>query len=49
VYDLAAISTPELQRIVLAHVEELNAVERLGFDAPMVQRLTLEILAGMSR
>lgn len=49
VYDLGVITTPELQRIILAHVEEMNATDRLGLDAPTVQRLTLEILAGMNR
>lgn len=49
VYDLNVISTPELQRIILANVDDLNTVERLGLDEPLMQRLTLEILAGMSR
>lgn len=49
VYDLRVISTPELQRVILAHVEDLNADERLGMDEPVLQRLTLEILAGMNR
>jgi hypothetical protein len=49
VYDLRQVSTPELQRIILAHMDELNGEEKLGMDEPLMQRLTLEILGGMSR
>lgn len=49
VYDLRSISTPELQRVILANVTELNADERMGMDEPLMQRMTLEILAGMNR
>ena len=49
VYDLRAISTPEFQRIILSHVAEVNVEDRLGMDESFMQRLSLEILAGMNR
>jgi hypothetical protein len=49
VYDMSVIPGPELQRIILAHIDELNGVEKLGMDESLRQRLTLEILASMNR
>jgi hypothetical protein len=49
VYDLRSVSAPELQRIILSYIEDLNGEERLGMDEVAMQRLTLEILTGMNR
>ncbi len=49
VFDLRDIPTPDLQRVITAHLEELNESERFGLDDPTIQRLTLEILTGMNR
>jgi pilus assembly protein CpaF len=49
VYDLSSIPPAELQKIVLAHIDELNAEERNKLTPQEVQVLALEILAGMRR
>jgi pilus assembly protein CpaF len=49
IYDLNSIPLPELRRIILAQVGEMMAHDKLGHDEAMQDRLTLEILAGMSR
>ena len=45
VFDLSVIAKPELQKIIYAHVEELNEAEQLGLNEQTLQILTLEILA----
>ncbi len=47
VFDLTVIAKPELQKIIFAHVEELNAAEQLGLNDQTLQILTLEILAAL--
>jgi pilus assembly protein CpaF len=49
VYDLSAIPAAELQRVILAHVQELNAAERMNLSDHEVQIVALEIFTGMRR
>jgi hypothetical protein len=49
VYDLSDIPAAELQRVILAHVEELNGEERRKLTEHEVQILALEIFTGMRR
>lgn len=49
VFDLRDIPTPDLQRVITAHLEEANASDKFGLDDTAIQRLTLEILTGMNR
>ncbi len=49
VYDLSAIPPAELQRVILAHVEELNAEQRQQLTDHEVQIVALEIFTGMRR
>ena len=49
VYDLNQIPLVELRRIVAAHVSEFCQQERIGLDDSAVDRLAIEILAGMNR
>lgn len=49
VYDLSAIPAAELQRVILAHVEELNVEQRQQMSDQEMHVAALEILAGMRR
>lgn len=49
VYDLSDIPAAELQRVILAHVEELNGEEARKLTDQEVQILALEIFTGMRR
>lgn len=49
VYDLSAIAAAELQRVILAHVEEYNASERMNLSDQEMQIAALEIFTGMRR
>lgn len=49
VYNLSAIPAAELQRVILAHVEELNTAERMNLSDQEVQIVALEIFTGMRR
>lgn len=49
VFDVAAIPGGELHRIVAAVVADTNVIDRLGLSESDCDRLTLEILSGMSR
>jgi hypothetical protein len=49
VYDLSAIPATELQRVILAHVQEFNAAERMNLSDQEVQIVALEIFTGMRR
>ncbi len=49
VYDLSDIPAAELQRVILAHVDELNGEETRRLTDQEVQILALEIFAGMRR
>lgn len=49
VYDLSVIPTGELQKVIFAHVEELNTSDRLNLSAQEMQIVTLEIFTGMRR
>lgn len=49
VYDLSAIPAAELQRVILAHVEELNGELIQKFTEQEVQIVALEIFTGMRR
>ncbi len=49
IFDLAAVPPAELSRFVLSAVADFSDSERLGFPAPLQERLALEILAGMNR
>jgi hypothetical protein len=48
-YDLSAIPAAELQRVILAHVKELNAEQRAGMTDQEMQIVMLEIFTGMRR
>ena len=48
-YDLNQIPLAELRRIVSAHVAEFCQHERVGLDEGAIDRVGLEILAGMNR
>jgi hypothetical protein len=49
VYDLSRLPLGELRKVVQAYVAEINRSDRLGLDEALEERLTLEILGGMSR
>jgi hypothetical protein len=49
VYDLNSLPKPEFSRIVGLHVAEVCTAERIAFDEAAQERLTAEILAGMTR
>jgi hypothetical protein len=49
IYDISAVPTPELKRVVGSQVAEFNDSEKFNLDAAAQERLTLEILAGMQR
>lgn len=49
VYDITQIPTAELRRILLVHVAEVAAAERLWLEESEQERLVLEILVGMNR
>jgi hypothetical protein len=49
VFDLSAIPAAELQRVILAHVEELNAEQRQALTDQEMQIVALEIFTGMRR
>jgi hypothetical protein len=49
VFDLSAIPSAELQRVILAHVEELNGEEARKLTDQEAQILALEIFTGMRR
>ena len=49
VYDLSDVPAAELQRVILAHVEELNAEETPKLTEQEVQIVALEIFSGMRR
>jgi hypothetical protein len=49
VYDLSAIPAVELQRVILAHVEELNAEQGQQMSDHEMQITALEIFTGMRR
>ncbi|MCU0705118.1 MAG: hypothetical protein MUF18_14185 [Fimbriiglobus sp.] len=49
VYDLSDVPAAELQRVILAHVEELNAEQRVKLTEQETQILALEIFTGMRR
>jgi pilus assembly protein CpaF len=49
VYDLSAIPAAELQRVILAHVEELNGEDTRRLNDQEMQMVALEIFTGMRR
>lgn len=49
VYDLSAIPAAELQRVILAHVEELNGEDTRRLSEQEMQIVALEIFTGMRR
>ncbi len=49
VYDLSAIPSGELQRVIHAHVLELSMLDRVAVDETAKERMVLEILAKMNR
>ncbi len=49
VYDLFALPTAELQRIIQANVDEVNTVDKLNLPEQTRQVLALEVLSGMRR
>lgn len=49
IYDISAVPTEELQKVIAVQVAETAVAEKIPVDPPTLDRLTLEILDGMHR